>query len=78
MVLRDGWRSCLNGILLVGGAYTSWRPIVGVIILLGVYTETESVVEFVKPPHCIGSLYVRGPYWGRRVLDRPDEPNAAA
>ena len=78
MVLRDGWRSGLNGMLLVRGACASWRPIVGVIILSGVYTETESVVEFVKPPHCIGSLCVRGPYLGRRVLDRPDEPNAAA
>ena len=50
----------------------------GVIILSGVYNETESVVEFFKPPHCIGSLYVRSPYWSRQVLDGLDKPNAAA
>ena len=79
MVLRDGWMSGLIGMLMVGGACASWQPIVGVIILSGVYAETESVVQFDGPPPCIGSLYVlRSPYWGRRVLDEPDKPNAAA
>ena len=78
MVLRDGWRSGLNGMLLVRGACASWRPIVGVIILSGVYTETESVIGIDEPLRCLGSLYVGGPYWGRRVLDGPATPNAAA